>query len=459
VNDEEAQNALTVFRGLHRWVTWLAGLSGRRKAVVLFSEGTSYDTSDVFRNVDASQIEDLMRDTIGTAARNNVAIYAIDPRGLPTGKPGPVPVIPDEDFFTRETLLAKMSLRALAGETGGFAFTNSNDFDGAFERIVRESSSYYLLGVEPRTPADGGVHRVSVRVRRPGVRVQSRRSYVSEPVAERPAAAPSLSNRLDELLRRALPQSGLAMAVHAHAFRTATQPNGVAVVIELSSDNRPEIERATTPVALRLLAIGKDGNVRDTRSMILNMPTAGERRVRAVLQLTLRPGEYQLRVGAIAEELAREGTVHYDLVVPDLRRKPFATSGPMLSSQGSADVATAFVPADFATALDFVPTTARSYTADDELIVRNHVYLNDRRAKGTVALTIQVLDASGQTMMTFRAELPSSEPSDTSATVPVVTRVPLRSLAVGAYRLVVESRSTIRPGNADVREVPFLVVE
>jgi VWFA-related protein len=152
VNDEEAQHALTMFRGLHRWVTWMAGLSGRRKAVVLFSEGTSYDTSDVFRNVDASQIEDLMRNTIGTAARNNVAIYAIDPRGLPTGKPGPVPVIPDEDFFTRETLLAKMSLRALAGETGGFAFTNSNDFDGAFERIVRESSSYYLLGFAPPCP-------------------------------------------------------------------------------------------------------------------------------------------------------------------------------------------------------------------------------------------------------------------------------------------------------------------
>jgi VWFA-related protein len=346
VNDEEAQNALTMFRGLHRWVTWMAGLSGRRKAVVLFSEGTSYDTSDVFRNVDASQIEELMRDTIGTAARNNVAIYAIDPRGLPTGKPGPVPVIPDEDFFTRETLLAKMSLRALTGETGGFAFTNSNDFDGAFERIVRESSSYCLLGFEPpSSSAIRAVHRIAVRVRRPGVHVQSRRSYVSAPIAVRTAAEPSLSHRLDDLLRQALPQSGLAMAVHAIPFRTTGQPHAVAVVVELSSDHRPDIERATTPVALRLLAVGKEGKVRDTRSMILNMPTAGDRHVRAVSQLTLRPGEYQLRVGAIAEELGREGTVHYDLVVPDLGRKPIAVSGPILSSQAASEVATAFLPA------------------------------------------------------------------------------------------------------------------
>ena len=150
------------------------------------------------------------------------------------------------------------------------------------------------------------------------------------------------------------------MAVHAIPFRTTSQPNAVAVVVELSSDNRPEIERATTSVALRLLAVGKDGKARDTRSMILNLPTAGDRHVRAITQLALRPGEYQLRVAAIADEITREGSVHYDLVVPDLRRKPFAISSPMLSSQATTAVATAFAPADVATALDFVPSTARS---------------------------------------------------------------------------------------------------
>ena len=209
-------------------------------------------------------------------------------------------------------------------------------------------------------------------------------------------------------------------------------------------------------MALRLLAVGKDGNVRDTRSMILNMPTAGYRHVRAVSQLTLRPGEYRLRVAAIADEIPRGGSVHYDLVVPDLRRKPFAISGPMLSSQATTAVATAFAPADVATALDFVPTTARSYTAHDELVVRNDVYLNERRARNTIALTIQIEAASGETITTFREELPSSETSDH---VPVVTRVPLRTLSPGLYRLVVETSSAIRPGNSEVREVPFVIVE
>jgi VWFA-related protein len=456
VNDEEAQNALTVFRGLYRWVTWMAGLSGRRKAVVLFSEGTSYDTSDVFRNVDAPQIEELLRDTIGTAARNNVAIYAIDPRGLPTGKPGPVPVIPDEEFFTRETLLAKMSLRALAGETGGFAFTNSNDFDGAFERIVRESSSYYLLGFEPPSSGVRAVHRIAVRVRRAGVQVQSRRSYVSAPIAERSAAGPSVSNRLDDLLRQALPQSGLAMAVHAIPFRMSGQPNATAVIVELSSDNRPESERATTPVALRLLAVGKDGKVRDARSMIINMPTAGDRPVRAIAQLTLRPGEYQLRVGAIAEELAREGTVHYDLVVPDLGRKPIAVGGPILSSQTASGVATAFLPADLAKAFEFVPSTARSYRADDVLMVLNHVYVNQSIARTPAALTIRIETATGESIATFREEL--SAPS-TSERLSIVTRVPLEGISPGEYRVVVDVQGGGHAPGGYERQVLFRVVK
>ena len=94
--------------------------------------------------------------------------------------------------------------------------------------------------------------------------------------------------------------------------------------------------------------------------------------------------------------------------------------------------------------------------AHDELVVRNDVYLNEWRARNTIALTIHIEAASGETVTTFREKLPSSETSDH---VPVVTRVPLRTLSPGLYRLVVEASSTIRPGNSEVREVPFVIVE
>ena len=81
------------------------------------------------------------------------------------------------------------SLRRLAEQTGGVAFTDSNQFRGALERIVRENSAYFLLGYRaPRETPDGKEHQIRIEVDRPGVRVRARRSYVadSEPVVQRP---------------------------------------------------------------------------------------------------------------------------------------------------------------------------------------------------------------------------------------------------------------------------------
>jgi hypothetical protein len=190
--------------------------------------------------------------------------------------------------------------------------------------------------------------------------------------------------------------------------------------------------------------------------MIVNMPTTGDRHVRAISRLTLRPGEYQRRVGATAEELAREGTVHYDLVVPDLGRKPIAVSGPILSSQTASGVATAFLPADLAKAFAFVPSTARSYAADDVLMVLNHVYVNQSIARTPAALTIRIETATGESVATFREEL--SSPS-TSERLPIVTRVPLEEISPGEYRVVVDVQGGGQPRGAYERQVRFRVVK
>ena len=64
-----------------------SGLRGRRKTIIYVSEGIDYDITDVIRQYDdstsnsASALIDDIRQTISAAARSNVAIYAIDPRG------------------------------------------------------------------------------------------------------------------------------------------------------------------------------------------------------------------------------------------------------------------------------------------------------------------------------------------------------------------------------------------
>ena len=48
-----------------------------------------------------------------------------------------------------ELRLSQDSLRTLSEETGGFAAVNRNDFATAFERIVEDNSSYYVLAYYP----------------------------------------------------------------------------------------------------------------------------------------------------------------------------------------------------------------------------------------------------------------------------------------------------------------------
>ena len=101
-----------------------------------------------------------------------------------------LPIEPSLDFtegaIRDELQMAQDSLRILADETGGYAALNSNDFTDAFDRIVRENSSYYLLGYYPTdTEQSDRFRQLDVRVTRPGLEVRARRGYVAsgdEPV-------------------------------------------------------------------------------------------------------------------------------------------------------------------------------------------------------------------------------------------------------------------------------------
>jgi VWFA-related protein len=120
------------------------------------------------------------RDAVVAAVRNNVGVYAIDPRGLPTGKRGVIkPVgMPDEDYFSATTVRAHQGLYALTEETGGFALLKSNDVTPVFDRIVSDSSRYYLLGYSASPATRGETYRrIQVQVDRPGVRVGARAGY------------------------------------------------------------------------------------------------------------------------------------------------------------------------------------------------------------------------------------------------------------------------------------------
>ena len=71
-------------------------------------------------------------------------------------------------------------VRKLAEETGGgyYHLKATADLNTTFTRIAQELHSQYVLGFSP-TVFDGKVHRLTVNVKRPGMKARARKSYVA----------------------------------------------------------------------------------------------------------------------------------------------------------------------------------------------------------------------------------------------------------------------------------------
>ena len=90
----------------------------------------------------------------------NVSLYVIDPAGVSMAR-------------------VDSGGTGFARETGGFAFTSTNDLNGAADRIMREAANYYLIGVgDPPVGRGADLRELDVRVLRRGVSVRARRTIV-----------------------------------------------------------------------------------------------------------------------------------------------------------------------------------------------------------------------------------------------------------------------------------------
>ncbi len=249
----KARNTLSTLRQV---ADYLAGVRGRRKAVVYFSEGIDYDIDNTIGNRYASDLRDEMLAAIAAATRANVSFYGVDPRGLSglSDEGIEITAIPNDPTLglgyaslSDELRRSQDSLRTISEETGGFAAVNRNDFREAFGHIIQDNSGYYLLGYYSNdTRRDGRFRRVQVRVKRPGLTVRARKGYTA-PKGKAQSTTTLANTKTSPALREALdspiPISGLALSVFAAPFK-GTAPNAsIAVTIEIEG-RAPVLRRA-----------------------------------------------------------------------------------------------------------------------------------------------------------------------------------------------------------------------
>ena len=71
-------------------------------------------------------------------------------------------------------------LRKLSEETGGgfFLLKKTDELTSTFTRVAQELHSQYVLGFTPQT-LDGKIHKLEVKVKKPGMNARARKSYVA----------------------------------------------------------------------------------------------------------------------------------------------------------------------------------------------------------------------------------------------------------------------------------------
>ena len=341
-------------------------------------------------------ILDEMRGAIAAATRSNVSIYTVDPRGLSAGgrrrhrerasseisfrrriratletpsQPQTRPGIGTGNLRT-ELQLSQDSLRTLADETNGFAAVSSNDFASAFERIVSDNSSYYVLAYyPPSNRRDGKFHRIEVRTSRPGSESARSPGLCRAEGKSTDAAAVMNNGGASPVVLRALnsplPTNGLTMQMFAAPFK-GTAPNA-SVVMGIELRGRDLTLDGGKRVELSYVAINASGQTRgDTDFFTLTLPPDIKAHVeqtglRILRRFDLPPGRYQLRVAAHDIAGARVGSLNYDLEVPDYGKLPLSMSGLLLTSRAGTTIRTARPDALLQRAMPAPPVALRVF--------------------------------------------------------------------------------------------------
>jgi len=476
---ERGFNARTTLDTLRNVAEWFGSVRGRRKAILFVSEGIDYDINDMIPQTgsthqSASMVMDSTRDAIGAATRANVAIYGIDPRGLTDLGDESIEIgsFPDDTSLgigpgslQNELRLSQDSLRTLSEETGGFAVVNKNDFATAFQRIVEDNSSYYVLAYYPPDPRPGRTHRIDVRVTRPGLTVRARKAYLTPKKVE-PAKTTSTTPSTPELreaLDSPLPVSGLTMHVFAAPFKGVAPNASVLFGVELRG--RDMKVEANAKILLSYLAIDANGKIKGgtTDSLTLtNLKPESKARIeqtglRMLNRLDLPPGRYLLRIAAHDAAGGNVGSVQYDLDVPDFVKAPFSISGLVLTSASGSALPTARADEQLKPMLPGPPIATRSFPQNDEIVLFTEVYDNAGATPHKVDITATVTTDEGKVLFKTDEVRDSTDLGGKRGGYGYTTRIPLKDLAPGSYVLKVGAKSRLGQTPPVARELQFTV--
>ena len=323
-----------------------------RKALVLF-------TAALPMKDESGIISERMRRLADLANRSSVVFYTVDARGLQplnfsADQPSTMPHLqPAARVGLASVRMGHHEMQDgmsyLPQETGGLFFREQNNFNKGLAEMLEDQKGYYLIGYRPTAstfdPQSGARHfrKLGVRVKRPGLKVRSRKGFfgVAEPARE--ARPRTEGQKLVEALSS--PFGASDVGLHMAALFVNEPGRGAAIrsIIHVAAADLKFTEEAggrrKATIEVAAVVFTSDGRPtvqgRDSRELSLS-----EAEYRDALKNGLtyrlnvpvsRPGDYNLRVALRDTATGRLGAVREFISVPDLVKGPLALSGIVLS--------------------------------------------------------------------------------------------------------------------------------
>jgi VWFA-related protein len=467
-------------------IVHMGSLKEGRKALVLVSEGYTNIIPPQMRNADATRpgygnpaygnanagvndinedraawsagldMESDLREIYDTANKNNVAIYAVDPRGLPVfefdiNEGGGIGIQTDAKYLTS----TMDTLRVLAENTDGRAIVNRNDLSAGMKQITRDQSAYYLIGYNSsQAPSDGKFHEIKVRVKRPGLQVRARKGYwaLNQEQTARALAPPKLAvpKPVEAAIASATARPSRATIVRTW-IGTARGENGKTRVtfvwepLPKAPGDRPTGREE--PARVSLLALGADGSlvfrgrVPDAALASASTPNSasavdagaprsaasgsqGSSRGPSRVVFDAPPGKVQLRVSVEGASASILDTETREIAIPDMTSAA-ATLGTPAVHRARTIPELNKLKAD----ADAVPIATREFNRTERLLIRVPTY----GPGGTSpALKVHILNRAGNAMNELQ---PSPSPRAGEQQI----ELPLAALPPGEYVLEIKA--------------------
>ena len=461
-------------------IVHMGSLKEGRKSLIVISEGYTYMVPPQMRNPNAQfpgmgnpnafnpnagvndvneeryawlsnlDMDSDLREVYDTANRNNVALYTVDPRGLPgfefdiNERVG----LQTDSKYLNTTM---DSLRVLAENTDGRAIVNRNDLAAGMRQITRDSSAYYLIGYNStQAPSDGKFHEIKVRVKRPGVQVRARKGYWAlSPEEHARALAPlkppppkAVDNAIAAIVSR--PSSASVVRTWIGTSRGENGKTKVTFVWEPIPKAPGDVAaaRSEAPARVSLMAVGTDGTPY-YRGRVEAAPAAapingaapataaGAARGPGSISFDVNPGKMQLRISVEGSSSQVLDTETREISIPDL-----TGAQPMLGTPAVFRARTLRDYQQLKTDGAAVPVAAREFSRTDRVLIRVPSYAP---GGSTPTVTAQLLNRSGTAM----SELPiTASPNGADQQIDL----PLSGLAPGEY--LVEIKATGEGGEA-----------